>query len=76
MAHTLLTSQYAVVCMNLVCNKSSCSEAGRPGGLSKVVTVESYIPGTINVIVLVREFQSRRGEVLNLFAMIKEDQSL
>ena len=59
-----------------VCNKSSCSEAGRPGGLSKVVTVESYIPGTINVIVLVREFQSRRGEVLNLFAMIKEDQSL
>ena len=52
MAHTLLTSQYAVVCMNLVCNKSSCSEAGRPGGLSIVVTVESYIPGTINVIVL------------------------
>ena len=31
---------------------------------------------TINVIVLVREIESRRGEVLNLFAIIKEDQSL
>ena len=37
---------------------------GRPGGL--VITLECYY------IVMVREFESRRGEILNLFAKIEK----
>ena len=44
--------------------------AGRPGGLLIVVALECY------VLALAREFESRREEILNLFAKIKKDQLL